>query len=614
MAIIKMKKTLKKELLADIKLKDMIFEVENFDEFLLEYLTNITNYDYYLFFNENTSDDIKETLEILGYSFNNIKKLENMVNSVKKNDYEYDSQILEYLENLYPDRKITTSVKKLIAILDKQNLITKIEDITFFYSQNVTEVISSLNSMGFTFVDSKADTFELKTNYIKEVKIEQMSEIKNRNRNKPKVLKNNKSSIKKTFIFDKKHPESYYATTRNIPEMKLRMIEDGISYGKLVENHNNPYVEVFKQDNKEIESYFSKIINRRASVKENQIGSLIKSTENIEHDYLHYRLISLFESSWVSASNWMLFFIALGEFIELHEGSVSFFISYIERTLPTSLTSVGIMEKYFTKPHNFKKDIKHIAENYQINQEVKYLDGDVWRRATVVGITNKKGQEKFNPYLELSVDRSRRDGNKTYDCVPYTLWAKKIRSGGVSKGFSGKTSLVNMNDRISEVLGKRYPKKNVKLLKMYPELHVNLIGTRINTKIRSLREEIQFSDCKGSFMLTDLLYFDNDNESNYVNVHIVSSEKSKLPEANSISLFVGAKTGLDFSSYKTKKNIYFTSRIRENYIEDTEILLNSLEQESHHSRLDREQIMIEFREYLHKKNIDLPRGCEIGVY
>lgn len=611
MAKINISKELQIQLLSDNKLKENISEVENYEEFYQKYIKykNIKNTDYYFFFYENKNDDIKETLEFLGYNFEKTKKRQ--FSTSTKYTYEYDKKIIDYLERLYPDKKIKSSVKKLISDLEKNNLVLEIQDIQFFYLNNDSEIISYLNDLGFKFVDTEFELSKIK----KQAKISINDKISDYEKRESNLNKFQNNKERKSFIFDNTHPESYYAITQNIPEMKLRMIEDEISYKENINNQNlQKYSEIFNLENEEIEQYFSKIVKRRANKKDNKTGALIKATKDIKHETLHYRLISLFDSDWIESSNWMKFFFSLGEFVELYQGNLSVFISYIERTIPASLVSVGIMNKYFLEKRNYLRKINNLDDSYQINEIVFYKDGKDWRKATVIGITNKKGKEEFNPYLELLVERSIKDGEATNESVPYKLWENKIRSGGISKGSSGRSSIVKINDRISEVLTKRYSKETVRFLRMYPELHVNLIGTRVNKKIRSLREEIQFSDEKGSFMLTDVLYFDNDNESNYVNVHMVSSDKSTAPEENSISIFVGSKMGLDFQSYKTNKNIYFTSRIRENYIEDTELLINLLQQNSSLSNIDKNKISKELKKYLSKNNIEIPKGCEIGVY
>ena len=129
------------------------------------------------------------------------------------------------------------------------------------------------------------------------------------------------------------------------------MIEDGICF--VPEDINNFSIKgiynLFKKDNSEIEIYFNRKISRRGEVKNDNFGEIIRANSTIKHEKFHYRELSLFDNDWHEASNWMNFFIKLGEFIELLESDISVFISYIDRTLPATLTALGIMDAYFNK-------------------------------------------------------------------------------------------------------------------------------------------------------------------------------------------------------------------------------------------------------------------------
>ncbi|MGB3161313.1 MAG: hypothetical protein WBA84_08720 [Carnobacterium sp.] len=533
-----------------------------------------------------------------------------------KDNYFIKEYLKERFENI--EKSLLTyhdDFKGLRNSLEQKDLISDSNVFSFFYTDEKATIIL-LNDL---YKEKNGYNLKeyIRENIIVNENLEKKPFILSDNLFDTKYLEKNKkksnTGLSSNFVFDKNHPEAYYATTRNISEMKLKMIEDGIffTYKDADNSITREIYNVLKKTNAEIESYFSSIIHRRGLVKKDNTGAIIRTNSEIVHKQLHYREISLFDSNWYKASNWMNFFIQLGTFIELLESDINIFISYIDRTVPATLVAMGIMDIYFEKIKEDKVNIQELGNYYNVGDEIFFLDGSDWRRAIVKGTLNFNPD--FDPYLEITVTRDKSQG-KTTELIPYSLWSKKIRSGGKVKGFSGSSTKVTLNDRISEVIELKYSKEVINYLQLKPELHINIVGRGVDSKLRQFRESVQFSNQSGSFLITDYLYLDNDEDTNYINVHMISSDNKAAVTPNSISLFIGAKAVLDFHESKTKKNIFFTSRIRDAHTSDNELLIS---QEREKTRLSKEEQLLmieEIKDFMKKDDISIPNGVELYVF
>lgn len=528
--------------------------------------------------------------------------------------------IKEYLKEKFEDIEedlveYYDDFDKLRNSLEQKNLISDFLICNFFYTEEAAAFLLLKNIYeernGHVLEKLNKESTIIKKEEIKIMPINKNSF--NSKENSGKSVEIRDVELSNRFLFDKFHPESYFATTRNIPEMKLKMIEDGICF--VPEDVNNFSIKgiynLFKKDNSEIEIYFNRKISRRGEVKNDNFGEIIRANSTIKHEKFHYRELSLFDNDWYEASNWMNFFIKLGEFIELLESDISVFISYIDRTLPATLTALGIMDSYFNKIKKKMHTMHDLESEYTIGEEINFFDGSSWRKAIVEGKINHN--EEFDPYLKIKVFHSKKEGVVTVS-VPHNLWSEKIRSGGKVKSISGKSNKVKINDRISGVLEKRYSKEVIDSVRMKPNLHINLVGRRVDSKFRQIRESVQFSDSLGSFLITDYLYLDNDDETNYINVHMVSSESSNEVLRDSVSLFIGAKSVLDFPESKTNKNIFFVSRVREAHTLETDLLISQENEKSKLSKKERLLFIEELKEFMNKHNTFIPTGVELYAF
>lgn len=392
----------------------------------------------------------------------------------------------------------------------------------------------------------------------------------------------------------------FYKTSKNITELKLKIIdnkelsskESMIEYLKLDD-------EIIKED---LDLYLTKF-------KAEKTGALITHNQE-KSEKFSYRIIDIGEN-WTQTGEWINFFFKLGRFVE-QEKEINLFVNYLDRIIPSTLIAMGIVDEYYFEQNQSK--LENISDDFIVGDEISYLSDDGnWYKAKVVEINELSYMaERFNPYLKIS--RSYKNEPMTIH-VPRTDWPKRIRMGGIVTGSSGTSHKVRINDRISEVIALRHSEKLVNSLKIHSQLNVNLIGWGIDKKIRDVSNKMQFSDEKSSFFITDYLYLDNDRESNYANVHMVSSDKTEInQDSNSVSIFVGAKNALKLSKHKSKRNVYLTNRIRKEYYEDTRLLINNLTQSSKLSKEERINKLDELYNYLQEFNIDIPKGVEIYVF
>lgn len=512
------------------------------------------------------------------------------------NNYEVKNPIIKFLLKEFPDKVISLSVGGLVSLLDIKGFIVEIEDIMFFYGTSEETVKESINKLGFSFS-------------LRHKEVEASFSKKNLTNEKDSKETNSKTKNLNTndySFLDENHPERFYAITRNIPEMKLKMMDYGINYLK-----PSTYYYLFKKTDEEIEHYFSKKIRRRSKVKNDKLGAIIKYNNNRSFDNLHYRMIDL-EEEWKLAEEWMNFFFELGKYINNYQGELNLFISYIARTIPATITSAGIIDAFYQNITLKREMLSNVDYGFKYGDTVSYKMGNTWRKAKVIRIEEKKGMnEKYNPYLIIEVARPGQP--ISVESIPNNLWKNKIRFGGIVTKSSGTSSAVKINDRISDILKERYGKNTIDAIKIKPHMHVNLIGRGIDKKNKDVYQGVQFADKKGVFMFSDLLYFDKKTKTNFVNVHVINSLNSTF-NTKGISVFIGAKVGLDFSEYANEKNIYFTSRIRQNYLNDTDLLLNMLRQQTKKNKnkqhAETEKIFL----YLKNLNINIPKGVEIYAF
>lgn len=407
--------------------------------------------------------------------------------------------------------------------------------------------------------------------------------------------------LRKTLVEKK-----LYKNVSNITELKIKLLPDNKDNIEVTEG----IVNFFNQDEEVIMSYLSKYGKK---FKADFSGAIVKYPNNQLFKKLHTRIISL-DSQWEEAKNWVIFYIELGKYLN-NVNEIKLFINYIDITIPATLIATGFLNEYFKNSQLEKEDLVSVVERGFIKGEiVSVKDENNWYRGEVIRIEDIKGKEKFNPYVVI---KYKPEGQQDIIIsVPHLKWGESIRKGGVVKGTRGRGNKVEFQDRISNRLNDRYGDSMVTKLRISPEIMVNLIGRGIDKDVRDVLKNIQFSDEEGVFMMTDLLYLNNDNESNYVNVNMINSLIYSNQEVNqdSISIFFGADDALKFREYQTNKNIFLTSRIRKHYIDETLLLLNELEQNSNLSAEEKYNETRKIVEYMKGNNIEIPKGVELYVY
>lgn len=360
--------------------------------------------------------------------------------------------------------------------------------------------------------------------------------------------------------------------------------------------------DIVLEDLKKIGFHFN--INKIKSV---ELDSKVE-IKQINPNQNEYRLTYPYKSEWNNIERWMWFYYCLGEFVK-KQSSIDVVISYIDDIVPSLFISLGVIRAELAS--TCKENKVELTEGLEIGpgDEVAYLDGEGWRKATIIAIENDENayDEKFNPYIRLKVERSK--GNGTLESVPRTLWNKKIRISANYKKTSG--SVVHLNDALSENFTKRYGAEICDKLKFYNEKYVNLVGTGIENSLLELMELFQFRDQKGNFTFNDFIYL-SDKNLNYSNVNVIKSDKSDLQiSENSVSIFVGSSAGLNLHDFKASKNVYLINRKRMNLL-NNEILETQIKQEI--VSKNNEHLTEKLKKFLSNKNVQVPKGCELIVY
>ncbi|MGO4994503.1 hypothetical protein ACTQ5F_05635 [Jeotgalibaca porci] len=350
------------------------------------------------------------------------------------------------------------------------------------------------------------------------------------------------------------------------------------------------------------------------NVNNNTIKTINNEQELIiEEEYSNlteYRIINMMRTEWAQIESWMAFFIKLGEFVR-KQSNINVYINYIDDVIPTLFISLGVIYAALSELSNENKEVVEIEDGLEVGpgDEVAYLDGNGWRRATIIAIEKDDNaySERFNPYIRLQVERAK--GNGTLESVPRTLWSKKIRMSANYKKTSG--SVVRLNDDLSENLIKRCGNDICEKLKFYNEKYINLIGSGIEKNIEEIIDFFKFRDKYGEYTMKDYIYF-SERGLNYSNVNIIKSDKFEPYNSEEVvSVFVGSSSALNLNQYKTLKNIYIINRKRLNLL-NNEVLETQVSQEMVNQKNDK--LYSELQIFLENHGVKVPKGCELIVY
>lgn len=162
------------------------------------------------------------------------------------------------------------------------------------------------------------------------------------------------------------------------------------------------------------------------NVNNNTIKTINNEQELIiEEEYSNlteYRIINMMRTEWAQIESWMAFFIKLGEFVR-KQSNINVYINYIDDVIPTLFISLGVIYAALSELSNENKEVVEIEDGLEVGpgDEVAYLDGNGWRRATIIAIEKDDNaySERFNPYIRLQVERAK--GNGTLESVPRTF-------------------------------------------------------------------------------------------------------------------------------------------------------------------------------------------------
>lgn len=517
----------------------------------------------------------------------------------KQITFEIKDEIITFLLEMYPNKIIDISGKKLGQFLDKNGLISDVDEMMFFYAKPDKDIERKLNEYGFNFV--------LKTD--NENRLTSKSSKKETNTTDYTVEINKSKRQDQRKLMNKPSILDFYIATNDIPAMKLLMLDKGINFD------NNPYYQkLFKKSNEEIENNFERRLKFTHKKFDIPFSELIT---NHQFDNPQFRFIEI-GAQWQSMPQWISFFWELGKFIDTFEEPVSFFISYIERTIPAIISTAGVLDSFYLK--TFKNRGKR---QFQIGSNVLYKLEDKWMGSTVLRYETIAGMKKeFNPYIVIEVNRP--NESKIIEKIPNNLIEKKIRytdNKKIDKRYRSKdgNEIINKEkgikyiDKVSGVMELRYGKENIDRIKNSANKRVNLIGRGIDKGISEIYKEVQFADEIGSFTLADLVYLDTSKETDFSNVHVVNSKNIDIT-AEEVCIFTTEKMGLDYQNHATEKNIYFTSRTNTTYLDNTEGLLNTLRQKTTRTYSDRNKILDLFRQRLSTKQTEIPKGVEIYVF
>lgn len=385
--------------------------------------------------------------------------------------------------------------------------------------------------------------------------------------------------------------------SRNITELKINLMDSNLYFSKEEKM-------LFLSDEEDI---ITSLVSCGAKLApDDSKGAIYKSNQNKKFDSLHFRLLDL-KDDWIPAGNWMIFFIELGRYIASKK-EIHLFINYIDAVIPAVLIGIGAMDHEFSK-------LKLTDFQFEMNpgDEILVLDNKNWHKAEVIEILDDYGREEFRPYLKVFVKP--KGEARVEKLLPKTMWANNIKFGGKAKNARGRSKKVHFNDRISEVLSKRYSEEVTNRLRSNPQVKLNYIGRNIDTELRNILKSVQIGDCKGIFLPSDYLYFSNNNESYYINTNIIRSITEEVQILkDSISIFIGSKSGLSFNKFNAHKNIYLTTYDKKVNYENALNVEENLMSSSKLSIKEKLAKTAEVFDYIESKNIEIPTGVELLVY
>ncbi|MBF7030175.1 hypothetical protein [Staphylococcus kloosii] len=332
--------------------------------------------------------------------------------------------------------------------------------------------------------------------------------------------------------------------------------------------------------------------------------------EEVQTENLKYKVRK--SSNFENVSEWMQFFLLVGEFLEKKD-SINFYISYLDEYFPALFIVKGIIDTNFKK---IKADIKDydINSDLKIGDKVTYLsetkNGEgIWKKAEVVNIYNDETvlKKEWNPYIELKFEI--REKETLNHKIPRTLWKERLRISSNYKNTAG--NVVKMNKEIQGYIRDKYSNEVVNYLQATNKLMVNIIGLKTQSIWCEYNEFLQFSENGIEYKIEDFI-FANDSQFSISNVNFIKRSNSNYEvEENIPSIFVGDNSALTLGNVKTKKNVILSNRKKDNDTIEELVKQNVLNDSIFNNKKTNSS---EFLTFINEKNVDIPKGAEIFVY
>ncbi|WP_070657125.1 hypothetical protein, partial [Staphylococcus sp. HMSC065A08] len=259
-------------------------------------------------------------------------------------------------------------------------------------------------------------------------------------------------------------------------------------------------------------------------------------------------------TSWKNVSEWMKFFLLIGEFVD-QKDRINFYISYLDEFYPALFIAKGLIDSNLSRMNNNLNNYD-INNDLKIGDKVTYLVGNkdgknIWKKAEVINIFNDENalMKEWNPYIELKFERKKR--NEFNHKIPKTIWSKKLRISSNYKNTAG--SVVKMNKEIEGYFKEKYSKKVLDYIQGTNKKQVNIIGLKVQKEWESYSDFLEFSENNIEYTSNDFI-FANDSQYSISNVNFIKSVNSKYKvERNIPTIFVGDSSAITLSKLKTKK-------------------------------------------------------------
>ncbi|MEP9852965.1 hypothetical protein ABDK10_09795 [Staphylococcus aureus] len=315
---------------------------------------------------------------------------------------------------------------------------------------------------------------------------------------------------------------------------------------------------------------------------------------------------------WGEITNWMKFFIILGEYAEEKE-EVDIYVSYLDEFYPALFISKGIIDYNLSNLDSYLKS--YDINNYlKIGDNVTYLfetrkGKEIWKKAEVINIYNDEHalKQEWNPFIKLKIEMKK--GDYLFHKIPKTIWNNRLRIASNYKNTAG--SVVRMNKEIEGYLKEKYSKQAINYLQSTNRKMINICGMNIQSKWGNMQKTLEFLEGDINFTIDDFI-FTEESKYSINNVNIIKTIKSKKESVKDVpTIFVGDNSSVTLTSFKTKKNIYLSNRKKNNETM-IEILKQNIIQDS--VIKNSENNSNELLSLLKKWDVELPRGVELYVY